>query len=74
MDDATAALARSITLAGSKQTYYTARLMVDKDLVDDFYRAYPYFRWADDIVDAPASVDAAASVDADASNDVTQLT
>ena len=69
MDDATAILARSITWAGSKQTYYTARLMVDKDLVDYFYRAYAYFRWADDIIDAPASVDAAASVGAVASVD-----
>ena len=49
--DGTAALARSITWTGSKQTYYTARLIVDSDLVDDFYRAYAYFRWADDIVD-----------------------
>jgi len=49
--DATAALARSITWASSKQTYYTARLMVDKDLVDDCYRAYAYFRWADDVID-----------------------
>lgn len=51
MTDATAALARSITWASSKQTYYTARLMVDRDLVDDFYRAYAYFRWADDVID-----------------------
>jgi hypothetical protein len=49
MRDATATLAQSITWAGSKQAYYTARLMVDKDLVNDFYRAYAYFRWADDI-------------------------
>jgi phytoene/squalene synthetase len=46
MSDATAVLARSITRASSKQAYYTARL-----LVDDFYRAYAYFRWADDIID-----------------------
>ena len=51
MIDATAALARSITWASSKQTYYTARLMVDEDLVHDCYRAYGYFRWADDIID-----------------------
>jgi phytoene/squalene synthetase len=69
MGDATAALARSITWAGSKQTYYTARLLVDRDLVDDFYRAYAYFRWADDIIDAPASVDASASGGAAASTD-----
>jgi phytoene/squalene synthetase len=64
MTNATAALARSITRAGSKQTYHTIRLMVDRDLVDDCYRAYGYFRWADDIVDAAASTDAAASVKA----------
>jgi len=51
MTDTTAALARSITRASSKQTYYTARLMVDQDLVNDCYRAYAYFRWADDIID-----------------------
>jgi phytoene/squalene synthetase len=32
-----------------------ARLVVDRGLVSDFYRAYAYFRWADDVVDAPAS-------------------
>jgi phytoene/squalene synthetase len=53
--NATAALARSITWLSSKQTYYTARLLVDRDLVNDCYRAYGYFRWADDIVDATAS-------------------
>lgn len=51
MRDRTAELAQSITRAGSKQTYYTGRLMVDKDLVDDFNRAYAYFRWSDDMVD-----------------------
>ncbi len=51
MMDGTAALARSITWVASKQTYYTARLLVDKDLMDDCYRAYAYFRWADDVVD-----------------------
>jgi phytoene/squalene synthetase len=51
MTDATTALAKSITWASSKQTYYTARLMVDKDLVNDCYRAYAYFRWADDMID-----------------------
>ena len=57
MSDATAALARTITWASSKQTYYTARLTVDKDLVNDFYRAYAYFRWIDDIVDTETSND-----------------
>jgi phytoene/squalene synthetase len=47
----TAALARSITWKGSKQSYLTARLLVDRDLVDDCLRAYAYFRWADDVVD-----------------------
>ncbi len=51
MKDASAALARSITRSSSKQTYYTIRLLVDKKLVNDCYRAYAYFRWADDIVD-----------------------
>ena len=51
MSDATTALAQSITQASSKQTYYTARLLVDKGLVNDCYRAYAYFRWADDIID-----------------------
>ena len=51
MMNATAAPARSITRASSKQTYYTVRLMVDKGLVNDCYRAYAYFRWADDVID-----------------------
>jgi phytoene/squalene synthetase len=55
--NASAALARSITRLSSKQTYYTARLLVDRDLLSDCYRAYGYFRWADDVVDAPASGD-----------------
>jgi len=63
MTDASAALAQSITRAGSKQTYYTVRLMVDRDLVDDCYRAYGYFRWADDIVDAPTSNDVSSQSD-----------
>ena len=45
-------LARAITQQSSKQSYYTARLMVDKQLEVDCYRAYGYFRWADDCVDA----------------------
>ncbi|OGO17491.1 MAG: hypothetical protein A2Z14_17245 [Chloroflexi bacterium RBG_16_48_8] len=51
MPVATASMAKTITFSGSKQTYYTARFMVDKDLVNDFFRAYAYFRWADDIID-----------------------
>jgi phytoene/squalene synthetase len=48
-------LASSITKAASKQTYYTIRFLVDRERVDDAYRAYAYFRWVDDTLDAPAS-------------------
>ncbi len=48
-------LASSITKAASKQTYYTIRFLVDRARVDDAYRAYAYFRWVDDIVDADSS-------------------
>jgi phytoene/squalene synthetase len=51
MTNATATLARSITWASSKQSYITARLLADRDLVDDCLRAYAYFRWADDTID-----------------------
>ncbi len=57
MNDSTANLARSITWAGSKQTYITGRLMIDRDLVDDFFRAYAYFRWADDVIDTSTDSD-----------------
>ncbi len=40
-----------ITKAASKQTYYTIRFLVDRDLIDDAYRAYGYFRWVDDVLD-----------------------
>jgi phytoene/squalene synthetase len=52
-------LASAITWEASKQTYYTIRLLVDRPLVDDAYRAYAYFRWVDDVLDAevpPGSV------------------
>ncbi len=55
--ESSAILARNITRTGSIQTYYTARLMVDKDLVDDFFRAYAYFRWIDDVIDISAESD-----------------
>jgi phytoene/squalene synthetase len=45
-------LASSITKAASKQTYYTVRFLVDHDRVEDAYRAYAYFRWVDDVLDA----------------------
>jgi Squalene/phytoene synthase len=51
----TPSLASSITKAASKQTYYTIRFLVDRPLVDDAFRAYAYFRWVDDVVDAVAS-------------------
>ncbi len=40
-----------ITKAASSQTYYTIRFLVDRDRVDDAYRAYGYFRWVDDVLD-----------------------
>jgi phytoene/squalene synthetase len=70
MTDASATLARSITRAGSKQTYYTARLLVDRELVNDFYRAYAYFRWADDIIDEGAPVEAVVLAGVDTSGGV----
>jgi phytoene/squalene synthetase len=45
-------LAASITKSASKQTYYTIRLFADRDRVVDAYRAYGYFRWLDDVLDA----------------------
>jgi phytoene/squalene synthetase len=44
-------LAASITKAGSKQTYYTLRYLVDRQRVSDAFRAYAYFRWIDDQID-----------------------
>lgn len=45
-------LAFQLTRAASKQTYYTIRLLVDRDLVPGAFRAYAYFRWLDDCLDA----------------------
>jgi phytoene/squalene synthetase len=50
--DASGKLAAKITRASSKQTYSTIRLFADRDCVEDAYRAYAYFRWVDDILDA----------------------
>lgn len=47
-------LAVEITRSASKQTYYTIRFLVDRDRVVDAYRAYGYFRWVDDVIDAEA--------------------
>jgi phytoene/squalene synthetase len=44
--------ASAITKAGSNQTFYTIRFLVDRERVDDAYRAYGYFRWVDDVIDA----------------------
>ncbi len=45
-------IASSITKAASQQTYYTIQYLVDRELVADAYRAYAYFRWVDDTLDA----------------------
>ena len=47
--------AESITKTASKQTYYTIRFLVDRDRVQDAYRAYAYFRWVDDILDTDSN-------------------
>lgn len=48
-------LALSITKSASKQTYYTIRFLVDRERVADAYRAYAYFRWVDDVLDAASN-------------------
>ena len=47
-----ASLASTITRAASKQSYLTIRYLVDRPRVEDAYRAYAYFRWVDDTLDA----------------------
>lgn len=49
-------LAPSITKAASKQTYYTIRLLADRERVADAYRAYAYFRWVDDVLDTESGL------------------
>ena len=44
-------LAAAITRSASKQTWYTIRFLVDRDLIAVAYRAYGYFRWVDDQLD-----------------------
>ncbi|MEW6400717.1 MAG: squalene/phytoene synthase family protein [Chloroflexota bacterium] len=51
----TNSLAASITRSASQQTFYTIRFLVDRDRVDDAYRAYGYFRWVDDALDAESN-------------------
>lgn len=41
-----------ITKGASAQTYYTIRFLADRDRRGDAYRAYGYFRWVDDTLDA----------------------
>jgi phytoene/squalene synthetase len=48
-------LARSTTRAGSLHSYLTIRWLVDRDLTDDAFHAYAYFRWLDDLLDGPSS-------------------
>jgi len=52
--DISQSLAETITRSASKQTYYTIRFLVDRARVPDAYRAYAYFRWVDDVLDAEA--------------------
>lgn len=44
-------LAEVITKSASKQTDYAIRYFVDRDRVNDAYRAYGYFQWVDDVID-----------------------
>ena len=55
MNPLTSTMAESITRAASKQTYYTIRFLVDRERVNDAYRAYGYFRWVDDTLDAEST-------------------
>jgi hypothetical protein len=52
--DSARVLPAAITKAASQQTYYTIRFLVDRDRVDNAYRAYAYFRWVDDWLDESA--------------------
>jgi len=47
-------LSEEITLAASRQTYYTIRFLVDGPRRGGAYRAYAYFRLVDDILDGAA--------------------
>jgi phytoene/squalene synthetase len=40
-----------ITRMGSRQTYYTFRLLANRDRIQDAFRSYAYFRWLDDLLD-----------------------
>jgi len=58
----TTTTAEAITKSASKQTYYTIRLLVDRERMDDAYRSYAYFRWVDDVLDAESIAGAERSV------------
>ena len=45
-------LGAAITKSASRQIYYTIRFFADRDLAADAFRAYGYFRWVDDMIDA----------------------
>jgi phytoene/squalene synthetase len=49
-----AALARAITHRASRQTYHIIHWLVDGGRTEDAFRAYAYFRWVDDVIDAPS--------------------
>lgn len=53
--DGAADYAATVTKRGSKQTYYTLRLLADSDRMQDAFRAYAYYRWLDDQLDTDAS-------------------
>jgi phytoene/squalene synthetase len=48
-------LAPAITKAASQQTYFTIRFLADRERVADAFRAYAYFRWVDDALDAESA-------------------
>ena len=56
--DNSSSISRSITRAASRQTFYTIWMLADRELADDAYRAYAYFRWVDDWLDTPGRVPA----------------
>jgi len=56
--DSSQSLAEAITRSASRQTYYTIRFLVDRERVADAFRAYGYFRWVDDVLDAEAGTQA----------------
>ncbi len=46
----------AVTRAASAQTYWTIRLLVDRDRVHQAFQAYAYFRWFDDALDRASAV------------------